>query len=667
MPNRLQNSASPYLRQHAHNPVNWYPWGDEALLEARQSQRLLIVSIGYSACHWCHVMERESFENEAVAAVMNKHFISIKIDREARPDLDALYMQAVQIMSGRGGWPLNVITLPDGRPIYGGTYFKQADWLAVLAQLQQLWEADPEKVMQYATKLREGLLAVNLLPNNIREAFRSTDLSDRADSMQLQFDRRWGGYGQAPKFPMPQLWEFGLHYGSAQNHSDILAQTHFTLEKIALGGIYDQLGGGFARYSVDGFWHVPHFEKMLYDNGQLLQLYAHAYQQKPHPLYEKVIRQTIDWANRELRLTNGLFACALDADSEGEEGKYYVWTLDELQQLLSEAEYKVVRQHYDLGGKGHWEHGQHVLMVFESLEQISLETQQTLPELEQLLASAHAKMLVKRSARPAPALDNKALLGWNAMFLSGLAAAATALQDAQLQQQAELLCAAMQKHFCRTGSWYRLHTEHEKVLAQAEDLSFMATAALDLYELTGQIEHYQHALQLEALLSERFYDQEQCLLSMTPLNEADFISRQYEKSDNVIPAASSVYARLQLRLAAHSGRDELRQRAQTMVLRILPETGSSGWLYFGGWGQAALLLHLPMKEVAIAGEKAVEMARELRREYQPQCVWAFGAAEEHPLLLHRQKPDSTLIYICKNRECQLPVTDVTTALELLQA
>ena len=667
MPNRLQKSASPYLRQHAHNPVNWYPWGDEALLEARQSQRLLIVSIGYSACHWCHVMERESFENEAVAAVMNKHFISIKIDREARPDLDALYMQAVQIMSGRGGWPLNVITLPDGRPIYGGTYFKQADWLAVLAQLQQLWEADPEKVMQYATKLREGLLAVNLLPNNIREAFRSTDLSDRADSMQLQFDRRWGGYGQAPKFPMPQLWEFGLHYGNAQNHSDILAQTHFTLEKLALGGIYDQLGGGFARYSVDGFWHVPHFEKMLYDNGQLLQLYAHAYQQKPHPLYEKVIRQTIDWANRELRLTNGLFACALDADSEGEEGKYYVWTLDELQQLLTEVEYNLVRQHYDLGGKGHWEHGQHVLMVFESLEQISLETQQTLPELEQLLASAHAKMLVKRSARPAPALDDKALLGWNAMFLSGLVAAATALQDAQLQQQAELLCTAMQQHFCRTGSWYRLHTEHEKVLAQAEDLSFMATAALDLYELTGQMEHYQQALELEALLSERFYDQEQCLLSMTPLNEADFISRQYEKSDNVIPAASSVYARLLLRLAAHSGRDELRQRAQTMVLRILPETGSSGWLYFGGWGQAALLLHLPMKEVAIAGEKAVEMARELRRAYQPQCVWAFGAAEEHPLLLHRQKSNSTLIYICKNRECQLPVTDVATALELLQA
>lgn len=661
MPNRLQNSASPYLRQHAHNPVNWYPWSDEALLEARHSQRLMIVSIGYSACHWCHVMERESFENEEVAALMNRHFVSIKIDREARPDLDALYMQAVQIMSGRGGWPLNVITLPDGRPIYGGTYFKCEDWLAVLQQLQQLWESDPEKVMQYATKLREGLQAVNLLPDNIREAFRSTDLSDGADSMRLHFDRRWGGYGQAPKFPMPQLWEFCLHYGSIQKQPEILEQTHFTLEKLALGGIYDQLGGGFARYSVDGFWHVPHFEKMLYDNGQLLQLYAHAFQQKPNPLYEKVMRQTIAWAQRELLLNNGLFACALDADSEGEEGKYYVWTLPELQQLLTAEEYAVVRQHYDLGGKGHWEHGNQVLMVFESLEQIALANHQALPQLEALLASAQAKMLDLRARREAPALDDKALLGWNAMFLSGLIATSTALGDASILKQAEALFAAMQEHFYREAQWYRLYTQQEKVLAQAEDLSFTATALLDLYEATGKINFYEQSLAIEAQLSEQFYDPAQCLLSMTPLQEADFISRQYEKSDNVIPAASSVYARLLLRLSAHGGHIELRQRAQDMVLRILPETGSSGWLYFGGWGQAALLLTAPMREVAIVGEKAFETAAELRRSYQPQTVWAIGNTENHPLLLQRLKPNSTLIYICENRECQLPITDVTEA------
>jgi uncharacterized protein len=665
MPNRLQNSASPYLRQHAHNPVNWYPWGDEALLEARQSQRLMIVSIGYSACHWCHVMERESFENEQVAAVMNTHFVSIKIDREARPDLDALYMQAVQIMSGRGGWPLNVITLPDGRPIYGGTYFKREDWLAVLQQLQQLWEADPEKVMQYATKLREGLQAVNLLPDNIREAFRSTDLSDRADSMRLHFDRRWGGYGQAPKFPMPQLWEFCLHYGSIHKQPEILDQTHFTLEKLALGGIYDQLGGGFARYSVDGFWHVPHFEKMLYDNGQLLQLYAHAFQQNSKPLYEKVMRQTIGWAQRELLLENGLFACALDADSEGEEGKYYVWTLDELQQLLSPEEYTLVQQHYDLGKKGHWEHGNQVLMVFETLEQIALGSGQDLTTLETLLASATAKMLAHRTLRPAPALDNKALLGWNAMFLSGLVAAATALQDAAITQQASTLYGAMEQHFLRNNQWYRLYTSHEKVFAQAEDLSFTATASLDLYELTGNIHYFEQCMAIESLLSDQFYDPTQCLLSMTPLQEADFISRQYEKSDNVIPAASSVYARLLMRLSAHTGSQLLQQRAQEMVLRILPETGSSGWLYFGGWGQAALLLTAPMREVAITGKAAATVAQELRQLYQPQTVWAFGNDEKHPLLLQRVKPDSTLIYVCENRECNLPTSDIAAAKALL--
>ncbi len=665
MPNRLENSASPYLRQHAHNPVNWYPWSDEALLEARHAQRLMIVSIGYSACHWCHVMERESFENEEVAALMNRHYVSIKIDREARPDLDALYMQAVQIMSGRGGWPLNVITLPDGRPIYGGTYFKREDWMAVLQQLQQLWESDPEKVMQYATKLKEGLQAVNLLPDNIRKSFRSTDLSDRADSMRLHFDRRWGGYGQAPKFPMPQLWEFCLHYGHVQKQPEMLDQVHLTLEKMALGGIYDQLGGGFARYSVDGFWHVPHFEKMLYDNGQLLQLYAHAFQQKPNPLYEKVMRQTIAWAQRELLLNNGLFACALDADSEGEEGKYYVWTLPELQQLLTSEEFDLVKQHYDLGGKAHWEHGNQVLMVFESLEQIALANQQKLPQLEQILACAQAKMLASRSRRPAPSLDDKALLGWNAMFLSGLTAAATALGEAAYLHQAEALLASMQLQFYREDQWYRLYTEHEKILAQAEDFSFTAMALLDLYEATGNISYYELSLTLEAELSKKFYDPAQCLLSMTPLQDADFISRQYEKSDNVISAASSVYARLLLRLSAHSGLADRHQRAQQMVLRVLPETGSSGWLYFGGWGQAALLLTQPMREVAIVGENALEITTELRRSYQPQTVWAFGRSENHPLLAQRLKAESTLIYICENRECQLPVSDLLEAKALL--
>lgn len=668
MPNRLANSASPYLRQHAQNPVDWFPWGDEAQKTARATQRLMVVSIGYAACHWCHVMERESFEDEAVADLMNRDFVSVKIDRELRPDIDALYMQAVQIMSGRGGWPLNVVTLPDGRPIYGGTYFRKADWLQVLGQLQQLWQDDPEKVMQYATKLHEGLEAVNILPSARTSPRTTTDLSDRFDSMQLHFDSRWGGYGQAPKFPMPQLWAFCLHYGELHRHPRALEQLHHSLQRMALGGIYDQLGGGFSRYSVDTFWHVPHFEKMLYDNAQLIQLYAQAYQQKADGLYAAIIQQSIAWAERELKLANGLYACALDADSEGEEGKYYVWTAAELQALLTAEEWSLVAAHYGIGGQGHWEEGKHVLMVVESLEHIALAREAEVEDLERLLVTAKAKLLAARSQRVAPALDDKALLAWNAMYLSGLVAAARALQSETYTTAARSLAAAIRQHFFRSGQWYRMWSEQEQIPAQAEDFSFLALAELDVFELTGELGSYDTALAAAQILQNRFYDAEQRLLSMTPLDEAGFVSRQYEKSDNVIPAASSVYARLLLRLHAQSGLIDYRDQAEAMVLRILSETGSSGWLYYGGWGQAALLLQEGMEEVAILGPEAAQWAQALQQPYQPQLVWAWAVDgdTDHPLLLNRFQAGKTLLYLCVGQSCSAPVESLAEAQALLK-
>lgn len=668
MSNRLANSASPYLRQHAQNPVDWFPWGDEAQKTARSSQQLMVVSIGYAACHWCHVMERESFEDEEVAGLMNRHFVSVKIDRELRPDIDALYMQAVQIMSGRGGWPLNVVTLPDGRPIYGGTYFRKADWLQVLGQLQQLWQDDPEKVMQYATKLHEGLEEVNLIPVPRTSGLKATDLRDRFDSMQLHFDARWGGYGQAPKFPMPQLWAFCLHFGQLHQEPRALDQLHHSLQRMALGGIYDQLGGGFCRYAVDTFWHVPHFEKMLYDNAQLIQLYAQAYQQKADGLYAATIAQSITWAERELLLPNGLYACALDADSEGEEGKYYVWTAAELQALLTAEEWSLVAAHYGIGGQGHWEEGKHVLMVVESLEQIALAQQAEVAVLADLLVQAKAKLLAARMQRRAPALDNKALLGWNAMYLSGLVAAARALDSAAYATAAASLAAAMQQHFFRSGQWYRMWSAQEQIPAQAEDFSYLAMAQLDLYELNGGAACYEAAVAVEQILRERFYDTEQRLLSMTPLDEKGFVSRQYEKSDNVIPAASSVYARLLLRLHAHSGAARYRAQAEAMVLRILGETGSSGWLYYGGWGQAALLLHEGMEEVAILGPKAAQWAQALQQPYQPQRAWAWArdGDSSHPLLQNRHQAGITLLYLCVGQSCSVPVEALTEARALLK-
>ncbi|NGM89492.1 thioredoxin domain-containing protein, partial [Parapusillimonas sp. SGNA-6] len=353
MANKLQNETSPYLLQHAHNPVNWMPWGEEALTLARKENKLVVVSIGYSACHWCHVMERESFENEAIAQTMNKLYVSIKVDREERPDIDQIYMIAVQLMTNSGGWPLNVICLPDGRPIYGGTYFRPQDWQNVLLQIAQMWEETPETAIDYAERLTTGIHQAERLPiAEIPEQYTLRDIQDVVHPWREQFDPKEGGYKRVPKFPLPNNWLFFLRYAVLAKDRDVLDHVHFTLEKIANGGIYDHIGGGFARYSVDGKWHVPHFEKMLYDNAQLISLYSEAYQQRPNSLYKQVVQETIAWAQREMLARNGGFYAALDADSEGIEGKFYTFEYEELDVLGTDAD--LARQYFNLTQSGNW-------------------------------------------------------------------------------------------------------------------------------------------------------------------------------------------------------------------------------------------------------------------------------------------------------------------------
>ncbi|MGO3804977.1 MAG: thioredoxin domain-containing protein, partial [Sphingobacterium sp.] len=337
MANELQHENSPYLQQHAHNPVDWMPWGDKALQKAKDENKLIIVSIGYSACHWCHVMERESFENDAIAKTMNSFYVPIKIDREERPDIDQIYMIAVQLMTNAGGWPLNCICLPDGRPIYGGTYFKPQDWQQVLLQVAQMWEQTPEIAIDYAERLTQGVVDAEKLPiSPIPSRYTLSDLQEIVQPWVAQFDTNDGGYTRAPKFPLPNNWMFLLRYAALTKDESILSHVHFTLDKIASGGIYDHVGGGFARYAVDGQWHIPHFEKMLYDNGQLISLYCEAFQHKQSATYKQVVEETIEWARREMLDANGGFYAALDADSEGIEGKYYIFDLQEFRSVLGD-------------------------------------------------------------------------------------------------------------------------------------------------------------------------------------------------------------------------------------------------------------------------------------------------------------------------------------------
>ncbi|HXC03914.1 MAG TPA: DUF255 domain-containing protein, partial [Bacteroidia bacterium] len=371
--NSLIHESSPYLLQHAHNPVNWHAWNETAWEQARKENKLVLISIGYSACHWCHVMEHESFEDTTVARIMNDHFVCIKVDREERPDIDQIYMTAVQLMSGHGGWPLNCITLPDGRPVYGGTYFRKQEWMNVLFNLADLWKTEPDKALHYASQLTDGIRQAELITVKPEALLPVAEtLLNCWDKWSRRLDPKDGGPNKAPKFPLPNNYLFLLHFGESElvpeaTRKQIREHFRLTLHQMAFGGIYDQIGGGFSRYSTDAAWKVPHFEKMLYDNAQLLSLYAEAYRINPDPLYKRIALETVAFLNRELLSPDGVYCSALDADSEGVEGKFYVWTPEELQ-TLSGPDYPLLAAYYEINETGYWEHGNYILLRKEEEE-----------------------------------------------------------------------------------------------------------------------------------------------------------------------------------------------------------------------------------------------------------------------------------------------------------
>ncbi|WP_157624332.1 thioredoxin domain-containing protein, partial [Sunxiuqinia dokdonensis] len=429
--NELIYETSPYLLQHAHNPVNWMPWGDKALSQARRENKLLLISIGYAACHWCHVMEHESFEDPEVARVMNQHFVCIKVDREERPDVDQIYMSAVQLMTQRGGWPLNAIALPDGRPIWGGTYFQKEVWINALEQIQAYHHQNPERTLEYAERLSEGIRESNLVPISKNSQLVELDqLKEAVQRWKPNFDRQEGGSQGAPKFMMPNNLQFLLRWAHQANDLETQDHVENTLDKMAMGGIYDQLGGGFARYSTDTQWKVPHFEKMLYDNAQLLSVYAQAFQKTQKPLYHEVVEQTIEFLKRELLSPENGFYSSLDADSEGEEGKFYVWQKSELQDLLGD-DFPLFSDYYQVNETGYWEEGNYILLRKQVDETFAKKHELSLEELKQKISKWHKILLPAREQRIRPGLDDKILTSWNALAISGLVDAYQAFGNAE--------------------------------------------------------------------------------------------------------------------------------------------------------------------------------------------------------------------------------------------
>ena len=666
--NNLKNQTSPYLLQHLHNPVDWHPWGDEALEIARRENKPLLVSIGYSACHWCHVMERESFEDAGVAELMNRHFVCIKVDREERPDIDHLYMNAVQMLSGRGGWPLNCFALPDGRPFWGGTYFPKEQWKNILARVAGLYHEQYEEVVKQAENITSGVAESSFVEvANERPAFSGDDARKVYANLMNYMDKHDGGTKGAPKFPLPNNHEFLLHYHHQTGDASALKQAVLSLRKMALGGIYDQLGGGFARYATDEHWKIPHFEKMLYDNGQLVSLYALAFKLTKEKLFREVVFDTIAFVDRELTAPEGVFYSALDADSEGEEGKYYVWKEKELDELLGK-DALVFKKYYHVGYKGFWEHGNNILLRGDDEAELAKTLGLKPEELQTQIKHMNAKLLEARSQRVRPGLDNKVLVSWNALMIKGLADAYAAFGEQGFLAKARKAADFILQHALQeNGMLYRsLNGKKASIPGFLEDYALMAQALISLYGVSGTTKYLEAAKALAIYVLEHFSVKDTHMFAFTPVDGEKLAAPHYELFDNVIPASNSVMAKVLFYLANYYEEPFWGRRSSLMLNDMRPRLDKYS-SSFTNWGM--LLLHhvKPFHIFAIAGPEAMQKAEKLTRHYLPDALVAFTDSEDESKLVDvlqgRFAKEKTLIHVCSMGYCKLPVETVEEALE----
>lgn len=665
--NRLGDSPSLYLRQHASNPVHWQPWDDAALIYARQNQKLLLISIGYAACHWCHVMEHECFEDTEVAASMNTGFVPIKIDRESRPDLDAVYMDALQLMTGRGGWPLNIIALPDGRPVYGGTYFPKEQWLAVLAQINTLWEKEPDRVYAYANQLQGNLIEHQQLPATKSENLADKAFYDRSFTHFIAgFDTRFGGMAPAPKFPMPVLWRAVLQYGVLAKNRRATDAVLLTLERMAGGGLYDQLGGGFARYSVDPYWQVPHFEKMLYDNAQLVTLYAEAYRFSHNDRFKEIIEASLAWCKQHLRQKNGAYAAAFDADSEGVEGKYYVWTAAELGQILNEKELALATAWFGLKNDAVWEADLLVLQSVKNRQELAADFGETPDSIAEQQNTIRRKLLVVRDQRIPPACDNKTLLAWNALMLEALAESYVSLNDDKYLNDALDLAKSL-LNFRVANQWYRVN--YAGVFSQpafSEDLAYLAQAFFRLYQVSGDNSWLRECEALVELLQRDFADPETGLLVYSHEKALDWHADRVELADNVQPSANSVFARLLYRLAELHADHRLQKRALALFTLAQPQL-EKHLRFYAGWGSLGLDIAYGSALVTLSGRAAATAFREVAAKYLPgeYFIWSEEKQNYPALLAERYSTEKLRVDRCIFGSCALPVSTIEAYLQTL--
>ena len=661
--NQLSQETSPYLLQHATNPVHWKAWNANSLAEAKEKNKLIIISIGYSACHWCHVMEHESFEDQEVADIMNAHFISIKVDREERPDVDAVYMKAVQILTGRGGWPLNMVALPDGRPIWGGTYFKKEQWINALEQLQELYQSAPEKMIDYAEKLHQGIQSIRIFPNeNSETSINQEQIAGLVEKWKKSFDWEFGGMASSPKFMMPNNYHFLMRYGYQKKDNELLDFVNLTLTRMAFGGVFDTVDGGFSRYSVDNKWHIPHFEKMLYDNGQLVSLYSDAYKLTANSLYKEVIEKTLSFVERELMNTEGGFYCALDADSLNaekhlEEGAFYVWKIPELKTIIGE-DFDLFREVFNINTFGLWEDENYVLIQNQSLEGIAKSNNIEISTLQKKKKFWENALYIKREKRYKPRLDDKCLTSWNAIMLKGFVDAYKALEKPKYLdlalQNADFIIKNM---WSNEGNLFHNYKNQKSTInGYLEDYSLVIDAFISLYEVTFEEKWLLNAKRLTDYSLEHFYEAETGFFTFTSNLDEALITSHFETEDNVIPASNSVMAKNLFQLGIYFENSYYEKVSQQMLQKIMP--GVDYPSAYSNWMDLALNYSEQNKELAICGNLALEYCSKINALYFPNVVLAGTKKVSNlPFLKNRFVAEQTLFYLCQNKTCSSPTTD----------
>ena len=681
MPNRLINETSPYLLQHAHNPVDWYPWGTEALDRARVEDKPILLSIGYSACHWCHVMERESFEDAAIAGVMNDNFVNIKVDREERPDLDAVYMEAVQMLTGSGGWPMTMFLTPEGKPFYGGTYFPPEDrqnmpgFPRLLQAITNAYQTNRGEIDRVTRQLAQEMGRAGHIPQGTTPLTVEV-LHQAYSNLASTFDYQNGGFGNAPKFPQPMIPEFMLRYYHHGYNPRALQMVEMTLEKMAYGGMYDQVGGGFHRYSTDAYWLVPHFEKMLYDNALLARLYLHAYQITGRALFRQITEEILDYVLREMTDSLGGFYSAQDADSEGEEGKFFIWTPDQIRDMLGEADSDLFGDFFGVSNAGNFE-GANILNVRQSTDDYAKEHGLPLEELETTIQRGKRELLAVRETRIHPLLDDKVLTSWNGLMLRSFAEAGVSLGRSDYLQaaieNAHFLVSNMQPE----GRLLRSYREGQaKLLGYLEDYAFVADGLVSLYEATFDPAWLAHAVSLADSMIELFWDDAAAGFYDTGHDHESLVVRPRDIFDNAQPCGGSVASEVLLRLAVITGRDEYAGKGAT-PLRSLHQLMSRSPAGVAHW-LAVLDFYVSVpKEIAIVGPvgnvETQELVETVFGRYLPNKV-VVGSAPElgednitSPLLEDRNMIDGKpTAFVCEHYVCQLPVTQAEALAEQLE-